>query len=184
MDGGGWLACTYPASISRNWPIYGNCAILCEKQPSETVMSTHDNLASLLELTGADTPVHPASDIKSGWGRIVESAVRHGEVIVTHHRRPEVVVMDVAAYADLMRRAEANGPLRILQADFDKRFGGLRAVREENLFAVDATIMHRQGPRVLVAVESLCRQLDEVRQRSATRGGTHRTLPAKADTRR
>lgn len=88
-------------------------------------MPTHNSLAAILDLTGADTPVHPASDIKSGWSQIVENAVRHGEVIVTHHRRPEVVVMDVATYADLVRRAESNSPLRFLRADFDRRFAQL-----------------------------------------------------------
>lgn len=88
-------------------------------------MHTLDTLDTILDLAGADTPVHPASDIKSGWSRIVENAVRHGEVIITHHRRPEAVVMDVAAYADLARRAEANSPLQALRADFDRRFAKL-----------------------------------------------------------
>ena len=88
-------------------------------------MPNVDTIEEALQLTGADTPVHRASDIKSNWSRIVESAVRHGEVIVTRHRRPEVVVMDVAAYADLVRRAEAVGPLNALQADFERRFAAL-----------------------------------------------------------
>lgn len=88
-------------------------------------MHNVDTVEKALQLAGADTPVHPASDIKTQWSRIVESAMRHGEVIVTHHRRPEVVVMDVGAYAELVRRAEAAGPLHGLQADFDRRFAAL-----------------------------------------------------------
>lgn len=88
-------------------------------------MPNIDTLEQALQLAGADTPVHTASDIKSNWSRIVESAVRHGEVIVTHHRRPEVVVMDVGAYADLIRRASPAGPLVALQAGFDRRFVAL-----------------------------------------------------------
>lgn len=88
-------------------------------------MHTIDTLEQVLDLAGADTPVHSASDIKSGWSRIVESAMRHGEVIITHHRHPEVVVMDVAAYADMVRRAETNHPLGALRAEFDRRFAKL-----------------------------------------------------------
>lgn len=35
-------------------------------------MRTLETIAEVLELTGADTPVHPASAVKSGWSRIVE----------------------------------------------------------------------------------------------------------------
>lgn len=95
-------------------------------EPSlDSTMHNVDTIEQALQLAGADTPVHAASDIKNHWSRIVESAVRHGEVIVTRHRRPEVVVMDVGAYADLVRRAGAAGPLNALQADFDRRFTAL-----------------------------------------------------------
>lgn len=82
-------------------------------------------LEDVRKLAGADTPVHPASAVKSGWASIVREAVRHGEVIVTNHDRPEVVVVDIAAYAELVRRAQANDPLRALQADFDRRMAVL-----------------------------------------------------------
>lgn len=107
-------------------------------------MHAPGNLDEILELTGAGTPVHPASDIKNSWSRIVESAVRHGEVIVTHHRRPEVVVMDVAAYAALARRAEANSPLQALRADFDRRFAKLNT-------KAGATRLHRAAAAGLPA---------------------------------
>ncbi len=88
-------------------------------------MSAPSTLEDVRQLAGADTPVRPASAVKSGWSGIVRDAVRFGEVIVTNHNRPEVVVVDIAAYADLVRRARSNErsdePLRVLQADFDRR---------------------------------------------------------------
>ncbi|HST45128.1 MAG TPA: type II toxin-antitoxin system prevent-host-death family antitoxin [Luteimonas sp.] len=85
-------------------------------------------LQDVLKLTGADTPVHPASAVKASWPAIVRDVARHGEVIVTHHNRPEVVLVDVAAYADLVRRAEANDPLKMLAAEFDRRLAVLDGV--------------------------------------------------------
>ena len=76
-------------------------------------------LQEVLRLTGADTPVHPASAVKASWPAIVRDVARHGEVIVTHHNRPEVVLLDIAAYAELVRRAEANDPLRTPAAEFE-----------------------------------------------------------------
>lgn len=88
------------------------------------------DLQEVLELTGSDTPVHPASAVKSRWSAIVREVARHGEVIVTHHSRPEVVVLDVATYAELVRRARANeglagDPLQALAAEFDRRLARL-----------------------------------------------------------
>ena len=85
-------------------------------------------LQEVLRLTGADTPVHPASAVKASWPAIVRDVARHGEVIVTHHNRPEVVLLDIAAYAELVRRAEANDPLRALAAEFDRRLAVLDGV--------------------------------------------------------
>lgn len=91
----------------------------------ETALDNPIALDALMELAGADIPVHPASAVKNGWSRIVQDAVRNGEVIVTNHSRPEVVVMDVANYADLMRRVRAKDPLKVLKADFECRFAAL-----------------------------------------------------------
>jgi len=82
-------------------------------------------LDNIRQLAGGDTPVRSASEVKSGWSGIVREVVRHGEVIVTHHGRPQVVVVDVEAYADLMRRAQANDPLAQLAAAFDRRLATL-----------------------------------------------------------
>lgn len=83
------------------------------------------NIDHVRQLAGDDTPVRSASEVKSGWSGIVREVVRHGEVIVTHHGRPQAVVVDVEAYADLVRRANANDPLEVLAAEFDRRFAAL-----------------------------------------------------------
>jgi iron complex transport system substrate-binding protein len=48
-----------------------------------------------------------------------------------------------------------------------RRFGALRAVRDENLITVRATEMSRPGPRAFAATARLCSLLDEARRRSA-----------------
>ncbi|MEO6967384.1 MAG: type II toxin-antitoxin system prevent-host-death family antitoxin [Rhodanobacteraceae bacterium] len=114
-------------------------------------MRTRETLEEVLDLTGADTPVHSASAVKNGWGRIVEGAVRHGEVIVTNHSRPEVVVIDVGVYADLVRRARAKDPLEVLRADFDHRFAALNTrAGADKLRKIIATGIPAASPRKAV----------------------------------
>jgi len=50
-----------------------------------------------------------------------------------------------------------------------RRFPGLRAVRADNLFTVSSNEMHRHGPRAIGATGLLCRHLDEVRLKAASR---------------
>lgn len=88
-------------------------------------MQPLQTLDSVRQIAGEDTPVRSASEVKSGWSGIVREVVRHGEVIVTHHGRPQAVVVDVEAYTDLMRRAQANDPLELLAAEFDHRLAAL-----------------------------------------------------------
>lgn len=78
-------------------------------------------LDTVIQLTGADTPVHPSSAVKAGWGKILREVARHGEVIVTSHNRPQAVVVDIETYKNLVRRAQANDPLQALQAEFDRK---------------------------------------------------------------
>ena len=87
-------------------------------------MSSNALLHEVIELTGADTPVHPASEVKAGWSRILREVARHGEVIVTNHNRPQAVVVDIETYTDLVRRAQANDPLKALQDEFDRKLAG------------------------------------------------------------
>ena len=83
-------------------------------------------LDDVLKLAGANTPVRTASEVKTKWATIVREAARHGEVIVTHHNRPEVVVLDPATYSDLVRRAAGNDPLKTLTAQFDRNLAVLQ----------------------------------------------------------
>lgn len=68
----------------------------------------------------------PASDVKGRWRDIVEEAKANGEIIVTNHNRPEVVVMSIDQYAKLKAGAVANDPLRTLRAEFDRELAVLR----------------------------------------------------------
>ena len=83
------------------------------------------SLDALLALAGRDTPVRTASQAKTGWAGLVRDVARSGAAIVTHHNRPEVVLLDPAAYADLLRRAQERDPLAVLTADFDRRLAAL-----------------------------------------------------------
>lgn len=84
-------------------------------------------LDTVIQLAGADTPVHPSSAVKAGWGKILREVARHGEVIVTSHNRPQAVVVDIETYKDLVRRAQANDPLQALQVEFDRKLAAFSA---------------------------------------------------------
>ncbi len=68
----------------------------------------------------------PASDIKAHWRDIVADANAHGEVVVTHYNRPEVVVVSLDRYSKLKAEAVANDPLTTLRAEFDRELAVLR----------------------------------------------------------
>lgn len=74
-----------------------------------------------------------------------------------------------AADPDVVVLAQRNPRDSAWQSEWRRRFPGLRAVRDGSLASVDSAILHRQGPRVLAAVEDLCRVLDEARMRPAGR---------------
>lgn len=46
-----------------------------------------------------------------------------------------------------------------------KRWSGMTAVQRHNLFTIDGDLINRQGPRILEAAETLCKQLDTARSR-------------------
>lgn len=50
-----------------------------------------------------------------------------------------------------------------------KRWKSMTAVQRDNLFTVDGDLINRQGPRILDAVEILCKQLEAVRRRRPAR---------------
>jgi prevent-host-death family protein len=67
-----------------------------------------------------------ASEVKARWRDIVEEANAYGEVIITNHGRPEVVVVSIDQYAKLKAEARANDPLTRLRAEFDRELAVLR----------------------------------------------------------
>ena len=89
-----------------------------------------------------------------------------------------------SADPDVIVSAQRNPQDLSWKVFWKERFAPLRAVQEGRLYSVESTVMHRQGPRILVAVESLCRQFDQARQRSAGREAAGADIPAKADSRR
>lgn len=68
-----------------------------------------------------------ASEVKEQWRDVVADARRHGEVTVTNHERPEVVVLSMDRYEELKREAQANDPLETLHRRFDRELDALRA---------------------------------------------------------
>jgi len=72
--------------------------------------------------------------------------------------RPEVIV----AGADDGRRPE--------WLDAWRRWRELPAVAERNLYAVDADLLHRAGPRFIDGVAQLCEVLDEARRKHGASG--------------
>ncbi len=67
-----------------------------------------------------------ASDVKARWRDIVADAKAHGEVLVTNHERPEVVVVSLDRYAKLKKDAAINDPLATLRSEFDRELAVLR----------------------------------------------------------
>ena len=117
----------------------------------------HISVRPLMSLNGQ----HMVSDAISlcGGSNILAAAATIAPVVDA-----EAVL---AADPDVVVAAQRDPADPAWQAFWKKRFATLRAVRKGNLAVVDSTLMHRQGPRVLLAVESLCRQLDSVRRRMA-----------------
>src|SRR5437773_2687010 len=68
----------------------------------------------------------PASDVKAHWRDVVADARKNGEVLVTNHDRPEVVVLSIDRYTELKRDAVANDPLTMLRSEFDRELAVLR----------------------------------------------------------
>jgi prevent-host-death family protein len=68
-----------------------------------------------------------ASEVKERWRDVVADAKRDGEVTVTNHERPEVVVLSIERYQQLTAEAAANDPLRTLHDRFEKELAALRA---------------------------------------------------------
>lgn len=68
----------------------------------------------------------PAAFVKGHWRDVVAEANTHGEVVVTNHDRPEVVVMSLARYEELQRESRETD-LEFLRAEFDRELAAWRA---------------------------------------------------------
>ena len=80
---------------------------------------------------------------------------------------PEVGVEAVLAANPQVIIAGTAGAKRPPWLDAWARWPALAAVRAQNLFAVDADLLHRPGPRFVDGVAQLCRTLREARRRIA-----------------
>jgi prevent-host-death family protein len=69
----------------------------------------------------AATKAVPASSVRTKWRDIVAEANASGEVVVTHHDRPEVVVLSMKHYDDLKRRSDPHDALAAYDADLERR---------------------------------------------------------------
>jgi PHD/YefM family antitoxin component YafN of YafNO toxin-antitoxin module len=67
-----------------------------------------------------------ASEVKERWREIVQEATKHGEVMVTHHERPDVIVLSLDRYQELKHDADASDSLKTLRAEFDRELAPLR----------------------------------------------------------
>ncbi len=81
----------------------------------------------------------------------------------------------VSVEAVLAARPEAivagtEGALRPAWLDAWRSWPALPAVRAGNLFAVDANLLHRPGPRFVAGAEQLCATLDRARAALTSRG--------------
>jgi iron complex transport system substrate-binding protein len=79
---------------------------------------------------------------------------------------PQVGVEAVLAAAPEAIVAGTDGAVRPAWLDDWKRWPELPAVAHENLFVVDANLLHRAGPRFIAGVEQLCRVLEQAREPS------------------
>jgi len=70
--------------------------------------------------------LRPASFVKAHWRDVVAEAKAVGEVVVTHHERPEAVVLSMERYEELTRDAAAADPLAVLREEFDRELAVLR----------------------------------------------------------
>jgi iron complex transport system substrate-binding protein len=84
----------------------------------------------------------------------------------------------LASDPDAIVAARPNPSDTAWQAQWKKRYGSLRAVREGRFASVDSNIMHRHGPRIVAGAAALCERLDELRRQPSAGAGTGATLTA------
>ncbi len=81
----------------------------------------------------ATLPHAPASDVKKlGWRGVMQVVTRNGKLVVTHHNRPEAVILPAAEYERMLALLQAAGEkdrqqLDALRQQFDARLACLNA---------------------------------------------------------
>jgi iron complex transport system substrate-binding protein len=80
---------------------------------------------------------------------------------------PSVSIEAVLAARPSAIIAGTDGAIRPAWLDDWRRWTDLPAVRADNLFVVDANLLHRAGPRFVEGAESLCAVLDSARAKLA-----------------
>lgn len=102
-----------------------------------------------------------------GGGHLISAAIRMcgGENVFGRLSQPApaVGVEDVVAARPEVIIAGTDDAVRPSWLDGWKRYRGLPAVAHDNLFVVDANLLHRAGPRFVAGVEQLCAALDRAR---------------------
>ena len=78
-----------------------------------------------------ELPRTPASNVKKlGWRGVMREVDRTGSMVVTHHDRPEAVILSLEEYREMVLTAEAalrssRSALDTLRSDFDERLAAL-----------------------------------------------------------
>lgn len=102
-----------------------------------------------------------------GGGHLISAAIRlcGGENVFARlsSPAPSVGIEDVLAARPEVIVAGTDDAIRPPWLDEWKRWHNLPAVAHDNLFVVDANLLHRAGPRFVAGAEQLCAALDRAR---------------------
>lgn len=73
---------------------------------------------------------------------LLDTVLRRGMVLLTRHKRPEMVVMSVEAYQSLLERRP--DPLDMLAKEFDELYASMQTSKTREVFKG----LQRQAPRL------------------------------------
>jgi len=103
-----------------------------------------------------------------GGGHLISAAIRlcggHNVFERLSTPAPQVGVEDVLAARPEAIVAGTDDAVRPDWLDGWRRWRALPAVAHDNLFVVDANLLHRAGPRFIAGAEQLCAALDRARE--------------------
>lgn len=77
----------------------------------------HRNRRTVHTSRDAERPSFTASEVKNGFGAVLEKAIRGETILITKHDAPRAVLMSVERYEELQKASA--GKLDILTAEFD-----------------------------------------------------------------